>query len=66
MTSFFPNYKIPFKTFTNKFPAAIKSCQWIGKKSSEVKDENLTLFSKTKWQKLHQEEKLNHSVFDCI
>ena len=29
-----------------------------------MKDEILTLFSKTQWQNLHQEEKLNHSVFD--
>ena len=31
VTSLFPNYKIPFKTFTDKFPAVIKSFQWIGK-----------------------------------
>ena len=65
VTSHFPNYKIPFQTFTDKFPAVIKSFQWIGKKSPEMKDNILTLFNKTQWQKLHQEEKLNHSVFDC-
>ena len=30
-----------------------------------MKDEILTLFSKTQRQKLNQEEKVNHSVFDC-
>ena len=32
VTSLFPNYKIPLKTFTDKFPAVIKSFQWIGTK----------------------------------
>lgn len=45
--------------------AVVKSFQWVRKKSQEIKDETLTLFSKTQWQKLHQEEKLNDSVFDC-
>ena len=47
MTCLFPNYKIPFKTFADKFPAVIKSFQWTGEKSPEMKDEILTLFSKT-------------------
>ena len=34
MSSFFNNNGIPFKTFTDKFPAMIKSFQWIGKKKS--------------------------------
>ena len=54
VTSLFPNYKIPFKTFTDKFPAVVKSFPWVGKKSTEMKNEILTLFSKTQWQKLHQ------------
>ena len=34
MPSLFNNHCIPFKTFTDKFPAMIKSFQWIGKKKS--------------------------------
>ena len=30
-----------------------------------MKNEILTLLNKAQWQKLHEEEKLNHSVFDC-
>ena len=62
VTSLFPDYKIPFKAFTGKFPAVIKSFQWAGKKDPEMKNEILTLFRKTQWEKLHQEEKLNHYV----
>lgn len=32
---------------TDKFPAAMKTFQWVGKKIPEKKDELLTLFSKT-------------------
>ena len=51
MSSLFTNHSIPFKTFTDKFPAIIKSVQWIGKKSPEKRDK-LKTFGIQKWKKL--------------
>ena len=44
MSSLFSNHGIPFKIFTDKFPAIIKSFQWISKKSPEKKDKLKTTF----------------------
>ena len=52
MSSLFNNHGILFKTFTEKFPAIIKSFQWIGKKSSEKRDKLKTTFGIQKWKKL--------------
>ena len=48
MSSLFNNHGVPFKTFTDKLSAIIKSLQWIGKRSSEIRDElNTTLAFKS-------------------
>ena len=65
MSSLFPNYTMPYKTFTDKFPGVIKSFQWIGKKSPETKEEILKRFGETKWKEPRQEEKVKHSLLDC-
>ena len=44
MSSLVNNQGIPFETFTDKFPAIIKSFQWIGKKSPENRDKLKTTF----------------------
>ena len=38
ISSLFNNHSILFKTFTDKFPAIIKSFQWIGMKSPEKRN----------------------------
>ena len=63
--SLFPNYDIPFKKFTDKFPAVLQSFKWIGKKDPKMRDKILKTFSKTSWYELSAEEKEKHSLFDC-
>ena len=48
MSSLFSNHGIPFKIFTDKFPAIIKSFQWISKKSPEKRDKLKTTFGMEK------------------
>ena len=64
MSSLFNNHGIPFKTFTDKFPAIIKSFQWIGKKSPEKRDKLKTTFGIQKWKKLEFKEKSKHTIYN--
>ena len=65
MSSLFNNHGIPFKTFTDKFLAIIKSFQWSSKKSPEKRDKLKTTFGIQKWQKLEFEEKSKHTIYNC-
>ena len=63
MSSLFNNHGIPFKTFTDKFLAIIKSFQWIGKKSPEKRDKLIKTFGIQKWKKLEFKEK--RTIYNC-
>ena len=65
MYSLFNTNRIPFKTFTDKFPAIIKSFQWIDKKSPEKRDELKTTFGIQKWKNLEFQEKSKRTIYNC-
>ena len=48
MSSLFNIHSIPFKIFTDKIAAIVKSFQWIGKKCPEKRDKNNIWHSKMK------------------
>ena len=66
MSSLFNTNGILFKTFTDKFPAIIKSFQWIGKKSPKKRDKLKTTFGFQKWKKLEFKEKSKHTIYNCL
>ena len=65
MSSLFNNHGIPFKTFTDKFPAIIKSFQWIGKKSPEKRDKSKKIFSIQKRKNLEFKKKSKYTKYNC-
>ena len=59
MSSLFNNHGVPFKTFTDKLSAIIKSLQWIGKRSSEIRDELKTTLAFKSGKNLSLSKNLN-------
>ena len=64
---FFGNdyFKINYTTFRNKYPFIVDQIGSIGKRSPDVKEHVLKIFSKSEWNLLSEELKSRHNLENC-
>ena len=59
------NFNVQYRTFRTYFPKILGSFKSLQKRRREDKATVLGVFSKSEWDKLASEKKVEHKLFDC-